>query len=171
VATLTVTKFDTPDGAEQVLATLTRLQDEGSISVDDAAIVSWPADAKEPRTTQLRNLAVSGTLGGAFWGMLFGLVFTVPVIGLAVGAASGALAGVLSDSGIDDAFIKRTREEVTPGTSALFLLSSDAVRDRVADALRGELTHATLLHTNLSPEQERILRDTFAAEAEPPAAS
>jgi uncharacterized membrane protein len=154
-----------------VLATLTRLQDEGQISIDEAAIVTWPAEAKEPRTTQLRNLAVSGTLGGAFWGMLFGLVFTVPVIGLAVGAASGALAGVLSDSGIDDDFVKRTRDEVTPGTSALFLLTSDAVRDRVADALRGELRHATLLHTNLSAEQEQNLRHTFAAAAEPPTAS
>jgi uncharacterized membrane protein len=171
VATLTVTKFDAPDGAEHLLETLTRLQDEGLISIDDAAIVTWPADEKEPRTRQLRNLAFSGTLGGAFWGMLFGLVFTVPVIGLAVGAASGAVAGVLSDSGIDDDFIKRTREELTPGTSALFLLTSDAVRDRVADALQGELTDATLLHTNLSPEQERRLRDTFVAEAEPPAAS
>jgi len=171
VATLTVTKFDSPGGAERALDTLTRLQDEALISIDDAAIVSWPADAKEPRTTQLRNLAVSGTLGGAFWGMLFGLVFTVPVIGLAVGAASGALAGVLSDSGIDDDFIERTREEVTPGTSALFLLTSDAVRDRVADAVRGDLAHATLLHTSLSPDQERTLRDTFAAAAEPPDAS
>lgn len=171
MATLTVTLFDSPDGAEQALATLTRLQDEALISIDDAAIVSWAEDANGPRTKQLRSLPVSGSLGGAFWGMLFGLVFTVPVIGLAVGAASGALAGVLADAGIDDDFIARTRKQVTPGTSALFLLSSDAVRDRVADEIRGELGHATLIHTSLSPEQERILRDTFAVSAEPPDAS
>lgn len=171
MATLTVTRFDSPDGAEQALATLKQLQDEELIAIDDAAIVSWPAGAKEPRTKQLRNLAVSGTVGGAFWGMLFGLVFTVPVIGLAVGAASGALAGTLSNSGIDDDFVKRTREQLTPGTSALFLLSSDAVRDRVAGALHADLAHATLIHTSLSPDQERTLRDTFAAAAEPPAAS
>jgi uncharacterized membrane protein len=171
MATLTVTQFDSPDGAERVLSTLKHLQDEALIAIDDAAIVSWPADAKEPRTTQLHNLAVSGTLGGAFWGMLFGLVFTVPVIGLAVGAASGAVAGVLSDSGIDDDFVEETRKRVTPGTSALFLLTSDAVRERVADALRGELSHATLLHTSLSADQERTLRDTFGVAAEAPADS
>lgn len=171
MATLTVTRFDSPDGAERMLSTLTRLQDEALIAIEDAAIVSWPEDAKEPRTRQLRNLAVSGTLGGAFWGMLLGLVFAVPVIGLAVGAASGAIGGVLADVGIDDEFIERTREELAPGTSALFLLSSDAVRDRVAEEIRGDLGHATLLHTNLTPDQERMLRDTFSAAAEPPAAS
>lgn len=171
MATFTVTQFDSADGAERVLATLKRLQDAELITVEDAAIVSWPDGAKGPQTTQLRNLPLSGTLGGAFWGMLFGLVFTVPVIGLAVGAASGAIGGVFADVGIDDSFIERTRKQVTPGTSALFLLTSDAVRDRVAAELRGELKHVTLLHTNLSPDQERTLRDTFAAAEEPPAAS
>lgn len=171
MATLTVTQFDAADGAERVLASLKRLQDEELITIEDAAIVSWPDGAKGPRTKQLRNLPVSGTVGGAFWGMLFGLVFTVPVIGLAVGAASGALGGVFADVGIDDSFIERTRKQVTPGTSALFLLTSDAVRDRVAAALHDELRHVTLLHTNLSPDQERKLRDTFAVAGEPPAAS
>lgn len=170
MSTFTVTQFDSAGGAERVLATLQRLQDEELIRIEDAAIVSWPDGAKAPTTKQLRNLALSGTLGGAFWGMLFGLVFTVPVIGLAVGAASGAIGGAFADVGIDDSFIEQTRKQVRPGTSALFLLSSDAVRDRVADELRAELKQVTLLHTNLSPDQERKLRDTFAGAEEPPAA-
>ena len=35
--------------------------------------------------------------------------------------------------GIDDTFIS-ARQEATPGTSAMFVLTSDAVRDRVQEA-------------------------------------
>ena len=72
----------------------------------------------------------------------------------------GALTGSLSDIGIDDDFIKRARDEITPGTSALFLMSSDAVIDKVRDAFQGE--HVELVSTNMSDEQERALREVFA---------
>jgi uncharacterized membrane protein len=66
----------------------------------------------------------------------------------------------MADVGISDAFIKSVRERVTPGTSALFLLSSDAVMDRVS-AEFGD-TRAELISTNLSMEQEQRLREAFA---------
>jgi uncharacterized membrane protein len=78
-----------------------------------------------------------GALNGAFWGMLFGLIFFVPFFGLAVGAAMGALSGKMADYGISDEFIKTTREKVTQGTSALFLMASDAVLDKVTAELKG----------------------------------
>jgi len=96
------------------------------------------AAKKKPQTRQLFNLAGIGALGGAFWGLLFGLLFFIPLLGAAIGAATGALSGAFSDIGIDDNFIGEVREKVTPGTSALFLMSSDAVLDRVADALKGQ---------------------------------
>jgi uncharacterized membrane protein len=92
--------------------------------------------------------------------MLFGLLFLVPLLGAAIGAAAGALVGTLSDVGIDDEFIKRTRDQITPGTSALFVLTSDAVRDKVQEAFAGQ--RAELLFTNLSKEQEDTLREAFA---------
>jgi uncharacterized membrane protein len=52
------------------------------------------------------------------------------------------------------------RDKVTPGTSALFVLSSDAVLDKVTDAFAAE--HPELIHTNLSTEQEAQLREVFA---------
>jgi uncharacterized membrane protein len=159
MATLTVWRFDTADGAQNSLATLERLQKEQLIRVQDAAIVSWPEGRNKPRTKQLYNLAGMGALGGMFWGMLFGLIFLVPLLGAAIGAAMGALTGALTDVGIDDDFIKRVREKVTPGTSALFALTSDAVLDRVAAEFRG--THAELISTNLSAEQEAALRHAF----------
>ena len=93
MATLTVWKFDDPNGADQVLEELKRLQAQELIKVRDGAVVSWPADAKRPRTSQLADMTGRGALGGAFWGLLFGLLFFIPLIGLAVGAAAGALGG------------------------------------------------------------------------------
>jgi uncharacterized membrane protein len=159
MATLTVWKFDTADGAQNALTTLERLQKEELIRVVDAAVVTWPAGRKKPRTQQLHSLTGAGALGGTFWGLLFGLIFFVPLLGVAVGAAVGALTGSLSDVGIDDDFIKRVREKVTPGTSALFAMTKDAVTDRVVDNFRG--TRAELLTTNLSADQEAKLREAF----------
>ena len=160
MSTLSVWRFDTPDGAERAVSTLEGLAKQQLITVNDAATVSWQQGAKKPKTRQLHNLAGAGALGGAFWGMLFGLLFLVPLLGAAIGAAAGALAGSFTDVGIDDQFIKRTRDNITPGTSALFVLTSDAVLDKVEDAFRGQ--RAELVFTNLSTEQENRLREAFA---------
>jgi len=161
MATLTAWKFADEDGAAAAQKTLQTLQREGLITIVDAAIVEWQPDKKKPRTRQLHDLTAAGALGGSFWGLLFGLIFFVPLLGMAVGAATGALAGSLGDVGIDDEFIRRTRDSITPGTSALFVLSSNAVVDRVAERFPKD---AELIHTNLSQEQEAALREVFAAE-------
>ena len=160
MATLTVWKFETDGGARNGLNVLERLQKEELIQVIDAAIVTWPEGRKKPKTQQMHNLAGAGALGGAFWGLLFGLLFFIPLLGLAIGATMGALTGSLSDVGIDDGFIKKVRDEVTPGTSALFVMSGHVVPDRVLAEFRG--TGAHLVSTNLSSEQEARLREVFA---------
>jgi uncharacterized membrane protein len=83
-------------------------------------------------------------------------------LGVAVGTAAGAVTRSLTDVGIDDGFIRSVREKVTPGTSALFLLTRDAVVDRVAERFVG--AHAELIQTNLSSEQEAKLRKAFTDE-------
>ena len=162
MATLTVLKFDNPDGAGQMLEKIKSLQKQQLSRLQDAAIVNWPEGRKAPKTKQLVNLAGAGAVQGAFWGMLFGLIFFVPFFGLAMGAAFGALGGKMADYGIDDDFIKKTREEVTEGTSALVLLTSDAVQDKVAEALQGEKFE--LIASNLTKEQEEELMAAFSAE-------
>lgn len=157
--TLTVFKFPSPDGAQQMLNKVYGLQNQELITVVDAATVTWPAGKKSPKTKQAVNLTGTGALDGAFWGMLFGLLFFVPFFGLAVGAAMGALSGHFADYGIDDDFIKRVREQVTPGTSALFLMTEKAVVDRVVEELKGG--DFKLISSNLSKEQEDQLRTAF----------
>jgi uncharacterized membrane protein len=158
---MTVWKFDTPEGADAAEAKLEQLQKQELLKVLDAAVVNWPQGKKAPKTRQLNNLTGAGALGGSFWGLLFGLLFFVPILGLAVGALTGALAGSMADVGIDDDFINSLRSEIKPGDSALFLLSSDVVLDKVKEAFGSG--HVQLIHSNLSPEQEERLREVFAA--------
>jgi uncharacterized membrane protein len=160
MATLTALKFDTPDGAAQILDKVTSLQKMELIKIHDAAIVSWPVGKQAPKTKQLVNMAGMGAMQGAFWGMLFGMLFFVPFFGLAVGAAMGALSGKMADYGISDEFIKKTREKVTEGTSALFLMTSDAVQDKVVEELKGYKFE--LIASNLTKEQEDKLKAAFA---------
>jgi uncharacterized membrane protein len=161
MASLTVLKFNTPEGAGQMLEKVKRLQKQQLIKLQDAATVTWPAGKTAPKTKQLVNLAGIGALDGAFWGMLFGLIFFVPFFGMAVGAAFGALGGKMQDYGIDDDFIKKVRTQVTEGTSALFLLTSDAVMDKVTEQLKGEKFE--LIASNLTKEQEDELMAAFSA--------
>ena len=160
MATLTVWKFEDAGGAARAEHTLEMLQKQELITVHDAAIVSWAQGARKPKTRQLSSLTGIGALSGSFWGLLFGLIFFVPLLGMAIGAGMGALGGALSDVGIDDDFITSIRSEVTPGTSALFVMTSGVVMDKVHDAFRNE--HPQLLHTNLDTAQEERLRAAFA---------
>jgi uncharacterized membrane protein len=162
MATLTVWKFDSPGGAQNALALLERMQKEELLQISDAAYVTWPEGRKKPKTEQLHKLTSAGALGGGFWGLLFGLLFFVPLLGFAMGAAMGALAGSMSDVGIDDEFIRNVRQEVTPGTSALFVMTGNVVADKVLSEFRE--TGASLVSTNLSSEQEAKLREAFAEE-------
>ncbi len=152
MATVTVLKFPTADGAVHALHLIQELQKSHLIKLHDAAIVSWSAGKKSPKTWQAVDLVGAGAMSGMFWGLLFGMLFFSPLIGMAVGAAFGALSGAFRDYGIDDDFIKQIRGKITEGTSGLFLLTSDAVLDRVAEVM----SHVKfeIVSTNLSLEQE-----------------
>jgi uncharacterized membrane protein len=160
MATLTVWKFDEPGGADDAERTLVSLAKQNLITIHDAATVSWPAERNRPKTRHIESLAGAGALSGSFWGLLFGLLFFVPLLGTAVGAAAGAIGGSLTDVGIDDDFVDAVRAKVTPGTSALFVLSSDAELARVHDAFAGH--RPELVQSSLSGEEEGKLREVFA---------
>jgi uncharacterized membrane protein len=160
MATLSALKFGTADGADQALAALQGLEKQQLLVIQDAAIVTWPVGKKKPKTRQTHSMAGAGALGGAFWGMLFGLLFFIPFIGLAIGAVMGGLMGKFTDYGIDDKFIKEVQSKVTEGTSALFLLTSNAVTDKVVEEMK-KLPKFEIIQTNLTKEQEDKLRAEF----------
>ena len=162
MATLSVLKFNDPSGADRVLLALQGMQERQLITLQDAAVVTWPEGRKKPQTRELHSMAGAGAAMGALWGMLFGLIFFVPLLGMAIGAGMGALGGSLADIGIDDDFIKQVREKVTPGTSALFALTSGATEDRVIEELKQY--EFEIISTSLSTEQEQKLREAFGEE-------
>mgnify|MGYP005842316061 CR=1 FL=1 len=85
-----------------------------------------------------------------------------PVAGSSLAAVgAGALSGYLMDVGIDDRFMKRAAEALTPGQAALCVL----VRKVTADKVLPEMAPCggTVLRTNLTAEQEQGLRDALKA--------
>jgi uncharacterized membrane protein len=163
VATLSVLKFNDPYGADRVLVALQGMQERQMITLEDAAVVSWPQGNRKPKTRQLHSTAGAGAGWGAFWGFLFGLIFFVPFLGAAIGAGMGGMTGALADVGIDDDFIREVREKVTEGTSALFALTSGATApERVIDELKQY--DFEIISTNLPEEQENKLREAFSQE-------
>ncbi len=162
MANLTAWKFDSPDGASQAVRTLKELQDEGLIGIQSAAIVEWPQGNKKPKTRQIDDMTGPEAVSGAFWGFLFGILFFVPLFGAALGAGIGALHGSLGHVGIDDKFIDQVKGAVTEGTSALFLMSSGGVADRISQRFIG--MKPELIATNLAPDQEERLREAFGQE-------
>lgn len=163
MTTITGFTFDTADGAERLLALVEDLSRQQLITLEDAAIVTWPQGKKKPKTRHLSDTTGAGALGGAFWGMLFGLIFFIPFFGMAIGAAMGALVGHFANYGIDKEFIEQAREKVTEGTSALFLMTGQATVDKVTDAIKSSGMKFDIFYTNLSKAQEEQLKADFAA--------
>jgi uncharacterized membrane protein len=138
VDTISVWPFGEVDAAETILR---RISPEG---VEDAALVWWPAGRRMPSTRQLGAIDGPGALWGGSWGVLLGVVFLAPLAGPALGAAAGAVAGGLAELGLGDDFILDVREAVTPGTSALFVMSDRATADRLALELGGPMLRTEL---------------------------
>jgi uncharacterized membrane protein len=165
--TLVVWRFDDRDGAGDALPRLQRLAAAGEATVDDAALVTWPPGHRKPSTATLGSLNGPGRLWGGSWGVLLALIFLVPIAGPTFGAAAGAVAGSLSDFGIADDFVKRVREDVGPGTSALFVVTTQASAERLAEALAGVATMTA--RSALTPAEEQHLRDALGEEPAQPA--
>lgn len=141
--TLTAWKFQRPYTAESAAETLRDLARESLLVVYDAATVEWERTATRPTASQLYPITDVGALGTTFWGRLFGLLFYIPLWD----EANGMLSRALTDQGIDDQFVTRVREGIRPGTSALFVMSPDAVVDKIRDALGQDAPELTF--TNL----------------------
>jgi uncharacterized membrane protein len=164
MAELIVLGFKDTTKADEVVPQLQTMQGEGLIQLADWARVIRREDGKI-EVRQAENITGAGAAGGALLGMLIGLIFLMPLAGLVVGAATGAIIGHFADYGISDQFIKDVGNQITPGSSALFLYVTRVTRDRVIERLRPY--DPTVLQTSLSHDAEDRLRS--AMEAQPPA--
>lgn len=105
-------------------------------------------------------MAGLGAASGALWGGLIGLIFLMPLLGMALGAASGGLAGSLSDHGVDEEFMKKLGDELTPGKAALIMLVSKVTPDKIIPHIE---VPGTVIQTSLSNENEEALQKALDA--------
>jgi len=146
------------DTARQVVGNLGHAQKQHLIALEDAVIVERQVDGKVK--LHQPSLAGAGAAGGALWGGLIGLIFLVPLFGMAIGAASGAAAGALSDTGVDDNFLKELGANLDEGKAAVIVLIRDISADKVLPEIK---IPGTVIQTSLSNEDEAAL--TAALEA------
>jgi uncharacterized membrane protein len=155
MANLIAVAYPSRGTAEEVLATLVRLQTERSIELEDAVVVTRERDGKV-NLHQSAKLGAAGAAGGALWGGLIGLLFLAPLVGMAVGAAAGGAAGALTDVGVDDSFLKELGTKLSPGSAALIVLVHRSTPDKVLP----EIAHfgGEVIQSSLNDDAERQLQ-------------
>ena len=155
----TVWKFGDPEGAQQAYQILRDAESDHLVKVVDHATVTWREGASQPETDLDHTDKKRGGVWGAFLGVLIGMLFFIPVFGAVAGAAIGATVKAMEGTGLTKKDVERLREEITPGTSALFLVTENADFDRLGERFHG--MNWTLVSTNLTDEERKVLTDTF----------
>jgi len=126
----TAWRFPGTEGADQAVVRLQQLDSQDLINVMDIAVLRWPEYATEPMTQE--HVTEQG--GGRMTAMVRRLQ-QHPVI--------------------DGSMIETVKHDLSPGTSAMVLLSSDAQIDAVVHAFEGQ--RMELIRTDMSvPEQDRL---------------
>ena len=160
MSTLVAIAYPDQATAEEVVATLSRLQTEHLIALEDAVVVTRGDDGKV-KLHQGKKLVSGGAAGGALWGGLIGLIFFVPLLGMAVGAATGAATGALTDIGVDDNFMKELGAKLTPGAAALIVLVHSSTPDKVLPEIAQ--FGGDVIQTSLDTAAEERLRHVLEA--------
>jgi uncharacterized membrane protein len=130
--TTTAWRFSGTEGADAAVLRLRQLDSQGVMDVQDVAVIRWPQYAPSPQVQE--HVADEGT-------------------------KASSLAKLMRKAGIDGGMLQAVRDDMTPGTSALVLLSADAAIDSVAKAFEGQAMQ--LIRSDLSVQQEDQLRATF----------
>ncbi|MCB0895052.1 MAG: DUF1269 domain-containing protein [Nocardioidaceae bacterium] len=158
---LTIWRFPTAFGVDSAELRLKRLETQGAIVVHDAVAVIWMPRADKPVVRHLRRHRGKAAGQGALWGTVLGTLVLAPVAGAAVGATAGAIIEKLRHGGVDEQTITTLRTALTPGTSALVLVASDARPEIVGPEIVA--SEATLLHAEVddatAEELRRVLGD------------
>lgn len=153
---LTVWRYPTPLGADEGELRLRRLEEREAITVHDAVSVFWMPGADQPEVRRVRHRAAGAAGRGTFWGALVGTLVLAPVAGAAVGATAAAVASRLRHAGVPDETVAALRTALEPGTSALFVVTSDARPEVVGPELAGG--EGTLIHAEMDDRTAEELR-------------
>ena len=139
MSALTAWRFTGTEGADNAVLRLKQLDAQELIDLEDVAVIRWPQYAGQPAAQE--HVTDEG------------------------GKVS-AMARKLRKSVIDSSMVESVKGDMTPGTSALVLLTSGAVIDTIAAAFRGQPME--LIRSDLSVQQQDQVRAAFG---DPPPAA
>jgi uncharacterized membrane protein len=137
----TAWRFSGTEGADAAVLRLKQLDSQDLIEVQDVTVIRWPQYSSVPQAQE--HVTEEGSRASSF-------------------------AKKLTKAGIDASMLDAVKSDMTPGTSALVLLSADAAIDSVARAFEGHAME--LMRSDLSVQQEDQLRAAFAGSPPPNAA-
>jgi uncharacterized membrane protein len=147
---LLVITFPAQETAGQAAERLKSLQHAQGLSIGDMAVVEKDGDGKLHVHHGVDTTTAGGAAVGGFLGLLLGLVF-FPIAGLALGVAAGAFIGRSLHHNIDKKLIADVEADLTPASSALFVIS-DGSHAGMVGAL--EPFKGKVYQTNLDSETE-----------------
>jgi uncharacterized membrane protein len=158
MSNLVVITFDNETDAGAALKSLRSIEKLGQLSIEDTAVVVKDQSGKVKVQNEVSGAVETGAVVGGSLGLLLSFMF--PVAGIAIGAGGGALVAKFLNTGVDGDFVKDMKEELKPGTSALFVVGRGSNHVVVLQAL--EPFKGTVYQTTLPPELEdelkRVLR-------------
>lgn len=134
----TAWRFSGTEGADAAVLRLKQLDTQDLIDVQDVAVLRWPQYSSAPQAQE--HVTAEGSKASSF-------------------------AKKLTKAGIDAGMLDSVKGDMTPGTSALVLLSANAAIDTVAEAFEGHAME--LMRSDLSVQQEDQLRAAFARAGTP----
>ena len=132
MSALTAWRFAGTEGADAAVVRLKQLDAQELIDLEDVAVIRWPQYAGQPAAQE--HVTDEG------------------------GKVS-AIAKKLRKSVIDSSMVESVKGDMTPGTSALVLLTSGAVIDTIAQAFQGQPME--LIRSDLSVQQQDQVRAAF----------
>jgi len=133
MSTLTAWRFSGTEAADGAVLRLKRLNAQDLIDVQDVAVLRWPQYAAEPLAQE--HVTDEGSKVSSFVHKLRHAV-------------------------IESSMVESVKGDMTPGTSALVLLSADAVVGAVAKAFEG--SGIELIRSDLSVQDQDQLRAAFS---------
>jgi len=133
----TAWRFGGTEGADDAVLELKQLDDQGLINVQDITVLRWPHYAAAP----LAHEHVTDE-----------------------GSRVSSLVKKIRHPVIDSSMLEAVKGDMTPGTSALVMLSDQAMIERVVPAFKGQ--PMDLMRSDLSVQQQDRLRAAFSAATE-----
>jgi len=134
MSALTAWRFSGTEGADEAVLRLKQLDGQDLIDVEDVTVIRWPQYAAAP----VAHEHVTDQ-----------------------GGKVSSLVSKIRGATIDSSTVEAVKGDMTPGTSALVLLSSDAVIGPVAEAFQGQ--GMELIRSSLSVQQEDQMRAAFGS--------